>query len=156
MKGALKLLKVLKRKKIKMAIQSGEVSDSTRSLSSFLDRIDRTPKHKQSIHPATLVFQALRIAVNDELRNLDTFLKEILLKCNQSARVAIISFHSLEDRIVKNKFNELASNNLPKWVVSTDSKKEYRIIAKKVRASIEEVSKNKRSKSGIMRCLERI
>lgn len=117
---------------------------------------DCIPFKEKGQHPATRSFQAIRIFINNELGDLEAILSELPLILNHGARVVVISFHSLEDRIVKNKFNELASNNLPKWVVSTDSKKEYRIIAKKIRASIEEISKNKRSKSGIMRCLERI
>ena len=62
------------------------------------------------IHPATRVFQALRIAVNNELNNIETLLKSILDITTPGARIAIITFHSLEDRIVKNFFKYWSSN----------------------------------------------
>ncbi len=66
------------------------------------------PKHlqKSRIHPATLTFQALRIAVNEELNELSELLKIIPLSLKPDGRFAIISFHSLEDRIIKHKFKE--------------------------------------------------
>ena len=60
------------------------------------------------IHPATRVFQALRIYVNQELENLENLLKNIDKILKPKGRIAIISFHSLEDRLVKNYFREKA------------------------------------------------
>lgn len=91
-------------RKIKEAMRSGEIADSTKSLASFLERIGEGGagrKKADAIHPATLVFQALRIAVNDELRNLDHFLEDAILRLKAGGRIAVITFHSLEDRVVK-------------------------------------------------------
>ena len=118
------------------AIGSGEITNSTSSLAGFLSRIDRTKK--QSIHPATLVFQALRIAVNDELRNLDEFLKKAILRLRPSGILAIISFHSLEDRLVK------------RWGQNQSEKIEA-LTRKPIEASEEESHENPRSRSAKLR-----
>lgn len=93
--------------KIIDGIQKGHVTNSTLSLAQYLDRLLRNAKTKS--HPATTVFQALRIAVNDELATLHTFLKELPTLLNHNAVISIISFHSLEDRIVKYWGNSLES-----------------------------------------------
>ena len=67
-----------------------------------------TPARHGRIHPATRTFQALRIAVNEELQNLQTFLERCKDLLNPGGRLVIISFHSLEDRIVKNHFRQCA------------------------------------------------
>lgn len=81
------------------------------------------PKGKRGIHPATRVFQALRIAVNKELENIKTFLTHVPQILKKEGRVACISFHSLEDRIVKNYFRDnkdIFTILTPKIVVPTD------------------------------------
>ena len=70
---------------------------STKMLSKIIEKIN----FQKKIHPATRVFQALRIFVNDELLELENFLKKCLVHLNKKSRIAIVSFHSLEDRIVK-------------------------------------------------------
>lgn len=102
-------------------------------------------KGKGKIHPATRVFQALRIAVNEELENLEIFLDKIHNYMYAGARIVIISFHSLEDRIVKNKFTESAKQNL------------FRIITKKpVTPGKSEIESNTRCRSAKLRSAERI
>ena len=102
-------------------------------------------KGKGKIHPATKVFQALRIAVNEELGNLEIFLDKIHNYMYAGARIVIISFHSLEDRIVKNKFAESAKQNL------------FRIITKKpVTPGKSEIENNIRCRSAKLRSAERI
>lgn len=108
-------------------------------------------------HPATRVFQALRIEVNQELTELKQFLTNIVQFLAVGARIVVISFHSLEDRIVKESFNKLINSaNTPRWVTSTNPAPKFRIIAKKIRATFKELEQNTRSRSAILRCLEKI
>ncbi|BAZ06954.1 16S rRNA (cytosine(1402)-N(4))-methyltransferase RsmH [Calothrix sp. NIES-3974] len=94
------------------------------------------------IHPATRVFQALRIAVNDELRVLERFLSQAPSALIPGGRLVIISFHSLEDRIVKHCFRESSL---------------LQVITKKpIVANPEEIQENPRSRSAKLRIAERI
>jgi 16S rRNA (cytosine1402-N4)-methyltransferase len=84
-----------------------------------------SPRKGRGIHPATKVFQALRIYVNKELDNIHAFLAEALRIINPGGRLVCISFHSLEDRLVKQFFNEQASLQVlevltPKVVIATE------------------------------------
>jgi len=99
----------------------------------------------QTIHPATRLFQALRIAVNDELFVLETTLPLAFGLLKPGGRLAVISFHSLEDRIVKKTFELLASKGGAKII--TD---------KPIQATEQEVLQNKRSRSAKLRVIERI
>jgi 16S rRNA (cytosine1402-N4)-methyltransferase len=97
------------------------------------------------IHPATRTFQALRIAVNRELDALEVALKTAALYLNKCGRICVISFHSLEDRIVKDHFRQLAATG------------HYRLVFKKIlRPSEEETQDNPRSRSARMRMIERM
>ncbi|MDR1087322.1 MAG: 16S rRNA (cytosine(1402)-N(4))-methyltransferase RsmH [Endomicrobium sp.] len=97
------------------------------------------------VNPATKVFQALRIFVNDELANLETLLSGAPGLLNQGGRIVLISFHSLEDRIVKQDFKKNASDG------------KYKILTKKViTASQEEINVNPRSRSAKIRAAEKI
>lgn len=112
---------------------------------------------KYDKHPATRSFQAIRIYINDELGSLEALLTKLPDMLNTGGRAVVISFHSLEDRIVKTFFNSLATpNKLPKWVMQEEESASYKTIAKKVKASIAEVNENTRSRSAIMRCIERL
>lgn len=97
------------------------------------------------IHPATKVFQALRIAVNDELNNLKAALPASFEVLAPKGRLVVISFHSLEDRIVKNYFRELEESGVA-WVL-TD---------KPVTPSEVEIGRNPRSRSGKLRAVEKM
>lgn len=99
---------------------------------------------KGKIHPATRVFQALRIAVNKELDNIHSFLNNSLSLLADQARLVCISFHSLEDRIVKQFFkNQSQKNNLEKYLS---------ILTKKVcTASEQELDRNRSSRSAKLR-----
>lgn len=93
------------------------------------------------LHPATLVFQALRIAVNDELGQLERGLDAAIKKMCSGGRIAVISFHSLEDRIVKNRLR--------------DAKDRLKILTKKpIGPSAEEMRANPRSRSSKLRAAE--
>ena len=94
-------------------------------------------------HPATKTFQALRIAVNDELKALEEGLSRSIEHLNPGGRLAVISFHSLEDRIVKNFFKEL-------------DKKKGKILTKKpIKPSAQEIAENPRSRSAKLRVFEK-
>lgn len=97
------------------------------------------------IHPATRTFQALRIATNSELSNLEQVIKKGFNILKKGGRIAIITFHSLEDRIVKKAFLELKEKELVK------------IITKKpIVPSVEELKSNPRSRSAKLRLIEKI
>jgi len=91
-------------------------------------------------HPATRTFQALRIAVNSELEKLQNFLQKLPDHLTPGARIAIISYHSLEDRIVKRHFRQEAENN--KWEIMTK---------KPITPSDSEIEGNKKSRSAKLR-----
>jgi 16S rRNA (cytosine1402-N4)-methyltransferase len=113
----------------------------TTDLVRAIERVSGGPRHGQ-IHPATRTFQALRIYVNDELGSLEVFLNSSMTVVRSGGRVVVISFHSLEDRIVKQKFR-----------ASTDS---GRILTKKVvTATDEEVRSNPRARSAKLRAWEK-
>lgn len=113
-----------------------------------------------SIDPATRVFQALRIAVNAELAELDTFLAKLPSIVNSRGRVGIISFHSLEDRRVKEAFRELARTCTcpPEWpMCRCDRQPRWRVLTRKpVTASEAEMAENPRSRSAKLRVIERL
>jgi S-adenosyl-methyltransferase MraW len=112
------------------------------------------------IDPATLTFQALRIAANEELVGLDKFIDDAVEVLDEGARIAIISFHSLEDRIVKRAFRRLEGActcppNLP--VCACGAKEVVRILTSRpVTASEEEVQRNPRSRSAKLRVAEKL
>ncbi len=120
------------------------------------------PKKFQSkkIHPATKVFQALRIATNDEIRNLERVLPQIVNILKPGGRVVVVSFHSLEDRIVKNFFRTSASDCIcPKAapVCICSHQPELKILTKKiVIATGDEVKNNPRARSAKLRAAEKL
>lgn len=100
---------------------------------------------QRSLHPATRTFQALRIAVNDELGSLEALLKALPKLVRPGGRIVLIAFHSLEDRVVKQAFRRGAEEG---WC---------RLLTKKpVRPSAEEVAANPRARSAKLRALERL
>ncbi|MBT7810677.1 MAG: 16S rRNA (cytosine(1402)-N(4))-methyltransferase RsmH, partial [Deltaproteobacteria bacterium] len=79
---------------------------TTKELAQLVSSVIPRRLQKQGFNPATLTFQALRIAVNNELQELEVLLKQIPSRLKKDGRVAVISFHSLEDRIVKHQFRK--------------------------------------------------
>lgn len=111
-------------------------------------------------HPEKRVFQAIRIAVNNELLGLSDAIRDFADVLNPGGRIAVITFHSLEDRIVKNTFSDLARGCIcPKEfpVCVCNHKPEVKIITKKpVLPSNKELSENTRSKSAKLRVAEKM
>lgn len=117
-------------------------------------------KREGKIHPATKVFQALRIVVNDEIVNLEKFIDGAIESLEIGGRLVIISFHSLEDKTVKNIFRVNAGGCVcPKWVpiCTCGAKTKIKKITKKpIVPSDEELVKNPRSRSAKMRVVEKV
>ncbi len=117
-------------------------------------------KSKKTIHPATKVFQALRIAVNTELDSLRKGLEGAIQILRPGGRLVVISFHSLEDRIVKETFRLYSDpwHNVPKHVMQpeTDRVKLKRITKKPISPSAEEIEQNPRSRSSKLRVAEKL
>ena len=128
----------------------------------LVDIIKDSVPYKERIkkHPAKQIFQALRIEVNKELEVLEKSLNDSLSILNVGGRIAVITFHSLEDRIVKKKFNEITeidplSKGLPN--IPLDKLPDFKLITKKgIKASKEELLHNNRAHSATLRVIERI
>jgi len=117
------------------------------------------PKTHTNIHPATRVFQAIRISVNNELLNFENTLRSSIPMLEKSAKIVIISFHSLEDRLVKNLFKYYSSNCKCKreQLICNCSGKELEIITKKpITASPGELRENPPSRSAKLRVSQKI
>jgi 16S rRNA (cytosine1402-N4)-methyltransferase len=107
-------------------------------------------------HPATKYFQAVRIEVNNELNNLKTFLEKVVRVLKHKGILLIISFHSLEDRIVKQYFNKLTSSKIPKEVPIKNEIIDFQLLNKKpILPTEHEVDTNHRSRSAKLRGLRR-
>lgn len=101
--------------------------------------------NKSKIHPATKVFQALRIAVNDEINSLEQSLPSAFEILSPDGRLVVISFHSLEDRIVKNYFRDLVSQNVAE-----------QLTKKPLIPTDEEITRNPRSRSAKLRAIQKL
>ncbi len=136
-------------------VESREIKfiETTIELSNIIQgAIKRTGKN----HPATKSFQAIRIHVNNELYHLKIVLSKLEQFLKLGGTVVIISFHSLEDRIVKNFFKP-EIKTFPKDIpINSSFKQTYRCIKKKVRPSIDEIKTNPRSRSAVMRVFSRL
>ncbi|WP_425385999.1 16S rRNA (cytosine(1402)-N(4))-methyltransferase RsmH [Wolbachia endosymbiont (group A) of Barypeithes pellucidus] len=105
---------------------------------------------KSKIDPATRTFQAIRIWVNDELGELEKGIKAASEILNENGKLIVVTFHSLEDRIVKTFFKDLCESK------SADCKTFSLLNKKVIKASIEEVSANPRSRSAKLRAIQRL
>jgi len=144
---------IIKERKIKKVV-------NTKQLVEIISRAVSGKYKNQRIHFATRTFQALRIAVNSELENLETALPQALENIEIGGRIAIISFHSLEDRIVKQFFRKESKDcicNPETPVCVCNHKKRLEIITKKpITPSEEEISGNPRSRSAKLRVAKKI
>jgi 16S rRNA (cytosine1402-N4)-methyltransferase len=141
------------------AFREGTLTD-TRALAEVVAGSIPRKLWPQHIHPATRTFQALRIAVNDELGALADFLAQLPRLVARGGRALAISFHSLEDRMVKQGFAKLATGctcppRLP--VCACGKSAQWKVLTKKaVTASEEELSDNPRARSARLRAVERL
>jgi len=133
---------------------------TTAQLADLVSRVVPGGRGAQRIHPATRVFQALRIHVNAELDSLRAGLDTAWKRLKPEGRLVVISFHSLEDRIVKQLFRELATGCIcpPRLAVcSCGHKPAVRILTRKgVRAGEVETEQNPRSRSAVLRAVEKL
>ncbi len=131
---------------------------SARQLADLVEKV--VPRRGKRRHPATRVFQALRIAVNDELHALELALQGAVSWLNPGGRLVVISFHSLEDRIVKRFMRRHSQMWLdrPEWPEPKPNP-DYHfslVVKRALRPSPEEVARNPRARSAKMRVAERL
>ena len=115
------------------------------------------PPHYQGVHPATRTFQAIRIAINDELLALQKGLEAAFTLLNSGGRLVVISFHSLEDRMVKRFIRDTKQEDLlPKLPVMPELIDHLKSVGKLVRPSEQELEINPRSRSARLRVAEKV
>lgn len=137
-----------------------EIKTSAQLAQIICDSIPKKVQYKQKIHPATRVFMALRIAVNNELEMLSVFMDKVAGLLNSKGRLCVLTFHSLEDRIVKQKIKEMEKEcvcppNFPKCVCNKI--KLIRSLNKKAIApGKEEIDINPMARSAKLRAAERM
>ncbi len=134
--------------------------ETTTELVEIIDEAVPEIYKRKKIHPATKTFQSLRIEVNKELKSIKKFIRNAVQKLKAKGRLVVISFHSGEDRIVKNIFKDLKTECVcpPEFpICKCDKKAEIKIISKKpIVASTEEVGQNPRARSAKMRIVEKL
>jgi 16S rRNA (cytosine1402-N4)-methyltransferase len=139
--------------------ENGRSPQTTRELAELVAGVVRVSK-KDKIHPATRTFQALRIAVNGELEILEGFLQSAVEKLNKEGRLVVISFHSLEDRIVKQTLQKLAGRctcppNFP--VCACGAEKKVEILTRRpLTPSDTELEENPRARSAKLRACRKL
>lgn len=131
-------------RKLTKEIVERRVESEFKTVGDFLETTESVLKDKDKLHPATRAFLALRIAVNSELDNLKEALPKALSLLKPGGRIAVISFHSGEDKIVKDYFKDISS-----------SRKGLAVTKKPVKPSEREVSNNPRSRSAKLRVIEK-
>jgi len=144
-------------KKIVERRQSGKIED-TATLAALISEI--VPRPKNNKHPATRSFQAIRIHINQELDQIQRLLETVLDILKIGGRLLIISFHSLEDRLVKRFFKAQSSRaRIPRGLPLRDSEIpssiRLRLVSKAIRAGASELASNPRARSAVLRIAER-
>jgi 16S rRNA (cytosine1402-N4)-methyltransferase len=144
-------------RRIARAIIAARPLTTTKQLA---DLVERTVGRREKIHPATRTFQALRIAVNDELEALSQALVQAVELLRPQGRLAIIAFHSLEDRLVKRFYQQesrdcLCPPEIPICVCQHQATLRV-LTTKPVRPGAEEIARNPRSRSARLRVAERV
>lgn len=117
------------------------------------------PRRMRRKHPATKTFQAIRIQINDELKQLESALAASVDLLRPGGRLCVISFHSIEDRIVK-RFMRNASREPEQYrglpCIPVESKPTFKLIGKAISATAEEIAANVRARSAHLRIAERL
>jgi 16S rRNA (cytosine1402-N4)-methyltransferase len=143
-------------RRIARAIVAARPVTTTKELA---DLVERTVSRREKIHPATRTFQALRIAVNDELEALGQALVQARNLLRPQGRLAIIAFHSLEDRLVKRYYQQESRDCIcpPEMPICVcEHRATLRVLTSKpVRPTAEEIARNPRSRSARLRIAER-
>ncbi|MFW2437811.1 MAG: 16S rRNA (cytosine(1402)-N(4))-methyltransferase RsmH [Arenicellales bacterium] len=137
--------------------RADQALETTAQLVALIKKV--VPARPQDKHPATRSFQAIRIRINKELEEIAVVLPIALEALCVGGRLLAISFHSLEDRIVKRFLrNQARGDELPKEIPVRDAERNprLRLVGKPVRASAAEVDQNPRARSAIMRVAERL
>jgi 16S rRNA (cytosine1402-N4)-methyltransferase len=138
---------------------------TTIQLAEIVAAVVRTSRHQRGSkqHPATRTFQAIRIYLNQELEELSLTLPQCVDLLNPGGRLVVVSFHSLEDRLIKRFMRaEASADRLPHKLPLRDkevkalSRQRLRIIGKALRPSAQEIAVNPRARSAVMRVAERI
>jgi len=138
------------------ARQQQDITDTLQLAELISSAVPRKEKHK---HPATRSFQAIRIFINRELEVLEEALKAAVEVLAVNGRLVVISFHSLEDRIVKRFMRDLARGpQLPKDlpIMNSDIAMPFKLIGKAIKPGEQELIQNPRARSSVLRVLERV
>jgi len=144
-------------RKVALKIKQHERIETTAELAAIVSEIVKT--REPGKHPATRTFQAIRIAVNAELEEIESVLPQALDCLASGGRLVIISFHSLEDRLVKRFFREQSKGDPfpPDLPVTADMlSPTLKLIGKPVKAGAEELDRNRRARSAVLRIAEKI
>jgi 16S rRNA (cytosine1402-N4)-methyltransferase len=147
--------------RLKEEARAGNLDSTTDLARTVEECIPAQARRRMRIHPATQTFQALRIAVNGELDQLERFLDRFPDLLAAGGRCVIISFHSLEDRMVKHRFRDLAwSSSLPPQLAEAAGERVHpvcRLLTRRaVVASDEEIARNPRARSARLRACEKV
>jgi 16S rRNA (cytosine1402-N4)-methyltransferase len=145
-------------RKIARAIVKARPLHTTRELVAVIESV--SPRRGDRIHPATKTFQALRIAVNEELASIEEVLPQAVASLRGGGRLAVISFHSLEDRIIKGFFREQSKDlvNPPyERIYEVERKATLKEVNRKpITPSEDEIKNNPRARSAKLRIAEKL
>ncbi|MGV8073915.1 MAG: 16S rRNA (cytosine(1402)-N(4))-methyltransferase RsmH [Syntrophobacteraceae bacterium] len=134
--------------------------ERTRELAELIRRTVPKSEDSRRIHPATRTFQALRIAVNKELESLERFLENVLDVLKPGGRLSVVAFHSLEDRIVKERFRNWAKScRCPKTILicECEGRPLVRLLNRKaLKPEPDEIARNPRARSARLRAIEKL
>jgi 16S rRNA (cytosine1402-N4)-methyltransferase len=144
---------------VRAIIAAREETPITRTLQLAKIVTEANPAWEKHKHPATRSFQAIRIFINNELTDLERLLGNVVDQLEVGGRLVVISFHSLEDRMVKRFIRRQSEgDDVPAYIPVTESQRNRRlkIIGKAIKASEQEVESNLRSRSAVMRVAEKL